>query len=123
MNTRVSTFIIDTIAIIIFAVLARLAHNTPADPFTFGNIADTFWPFFIGVIIGTVLIAKQANPRAVKAGVVVWVATVVAGLGIWAILHGAVPHWSFILVASVMSAILLLGWRGAAGAAARKTVA
>ncbi|ALA68244.1 DUF3054 domain-containing protein [Corynebacterium lactis] len=121
MNSRVSTFVIDTVAIIIFAVLARLAHNKPDDPFTFLNIVDTFWPFFIGVILGTLLIAKQVNPRSMKSGSIVWIATVVVGLGIWGIRHAAFPHWSFILVASITSALLLFGWRGAAGAATRKS--
>lgn len=123
MNSRVSTFVIDTVAIIIFAVLARLAHNKPDDPFTFLNIVDTFWPFFIGVILGTLLIAKQVNPRSMKSGAIVWIATVVVGLAIWGIRHAAFPHWSFILVASIMSALLLFGWRGAAGATARKSAA
>ena len=122
MNTRVSTFLIDILAIFFFAVLARLAHNTPEDSFTFINILDTWWPFAFGVLLGTALIKNEPNPRAVSSGAIVWLGTVVVGLAVWATRNSAVPHWSFILVASVMSALLLLGWRAASNAVARKSL-
>ena len=115
MSQRLPVFLIDTLAIIVFAVLARLAHNTAEDPFTFINVADTFWPFFLGLILGWILIWVKADAaRKIGPGVVVWIATVVVGLGIWWLRNNEVPHWSFILVASVMSALLLLGWRAIA---------
>ncbi|AZA10536.1 DUF3054 domain-containing protein [Corynebacterium gerontici] len=90
---------IDLLAVFIFAILARLAHGG----LSVVEVLNTFWPFAIGAIIGNVV----AHGR----GVPVWLSTVICGLGIWGVRHDAFPHWSFILVASVMSAILLLGWR------------
>ena len=49
-----------------------------------------------------------------------WVVTVVIGLSVWGLRNAAVPHWSFILVASIMSALLMLGWRAVAGAVAKR---
>ena len=40
-----------------------------------------------------------------------WLATAITGLGIWALRNGEMPHWSFIIVATVMSGLLLLGTR------------
>ena len=86
------TIVMDFFAIFAFAVLARAAHNTEADPFTLTNILDTLWPFLIGGAIGHAICSAT-------------------GLIIWAVRNGAVPHWSFIIVATVMSALLLLGVR------------
>lgn len=106
-------FLLDVIAIFLFAVFARMAHK--AEPFTFINILDTWWPFLIGVILGWVLLRFITSPPAsFAAGSIVWVCSVVCGLGIWAGNNGRVPHISFIIVATVMSGLLLLGWRGAA---------
>lgn len=111
MNSRVTVFVIDAVAIFLFAVLARAAHNSAQDPFTFVNILDTYWPFLLGVVLGTALVYRQEHSREIGSGAVIWFATVVVGLAFWAVRNEAMPHWSFILVASTMSAILLLGWR------------
>ncbi len=107
------TIVMDFFAIFAFAVLARAAHNTEADPFTLTNILDTLWPFLIGGAIGHAICAaakKHPLPLA-PGGIIVWLATAATGLIIWAVRNGAVPHWSFIIVATVMSALLLLGVR------------
>ena len=107
------TIVMDFFAIFAFAVLARAAHNTDADPFTLTNILDTLWPFLIGGAIGHAICAaakKHPLPLA-PGGIIVWLATAATGLIIWAVRNGAVPHWSFIIVATVMSALLLLGVR------------
>lgn len=122
MNTRVSTYLIDTLAIFIFAILARLAHNSAADPFTFLNILDTFWPFALGTLLGTALIKNEPDPRRISSGAIVCFTTVAVGLAVWAVRNSGMPHWSFILVATVMSGLLLLGWRGAANAVKRKSI-
>lgn len=123
MTFSARTLGIDVVAIFVFAVLARLAHNTESDPFTFMNILDTWWPFLIGVVLAHVLAAvvkKHPEPVA-PGGVLVWVVTVVVGLGIWAIRNAAMPHWSFILVATIMSGLLLLGWRAIAAFVGRRS--
>ena len=53
----------------------------------------------------------QGSAQGMGFGGVVWVLAVVTGLGIWWARHATVPHWSFIIVASVTSALLLFGWR------------
>ena len=61
-GSAVSAFVFDLIALLVFAFLARLAHDDGAG-FSISRWLDT------------------------------------------------VPHWSFMLVATVMSALLLFGWR------------
>jgi hypothetical protein len=99
-------FAFDIIAVFVFAVLARMAHGGLG----FLHILDTFWPFAIGTLIAWLFIRNRVA-NAYGSAAVVWVTTVICGLGIWAIRHDEFPHWSFIMVASVMSALLLFGWR------------
>lgn len=107
------TIVMDFFAIFAFAVLARLAHNTESDPFTLTNVLNTLWPFLVGGAIGHGICAvatKHPLPIA-PGGVIIWVSTAVTGLAIWALRNGETPHWSFIIVATVMSGLLLLGVR------------
>ena len=113
----------DVIAILLFALLARIAHNTPEMPLSFGGWVDTSWPFLTGLAIAwALLLIGLARPRGAKGesfsgiefstGALVWIVTVIVGLGIWGARHAEVPHWSFMIVATVMSGLLLFGWRG-----------
>ena len=107
------TIVMDFFAIFAFAVLARMAHNTEADPFTLTNVLNTLWPFLVGGAIGqAICAAAKKHPLPIApGGVIVWLATAITGLGIWALRNGEMPHWSFIIVATVMSGLLLLGTR------------
>jgi len=106
----------DVASILAFALLARVAHNSPELPLNFVGWLDTAWPFVTGIILGWILnlAAKWKPEQVAPGGVAVWLVTVVTGLGIWGIRHAAFPHWSFIVVASSMSALFLLGWRAVA---------
>lgn len=116
------TLAYDVIAIFVFAVLARLAHNTESEPFGVFAVLDTWWPFLIGVFVGHILVSLTAKHPAHLApgGLLVWALTAFTGLAIWSARNAAVPHWSFILVATLMSAVLLLGWRAIAPVVAKR---
>lgn len=122
---RTAVFIADVLAIAVFALLARIAHQTEEMPLNFVGWLSTLWPFVIGVIVAAAVLAaaKWAGERLWPSGVVAWVITVVVGLVIWGIRNAAVPHWSFIIVATVMSGILMLGWRVIARVVLRRRVA
>ena len=97
----------DYVAIATFALLARAAHQSDDMPFNFAGWLSTLWPFALGVTLGW-LITRENK------GGLIWIITVVTGLVTWGIRNGDVPHWSFIVVATAMSALLMLGWRGVA---------
>ncbi|WIM67502.1 DUF3054 domain-containing protein [Corynebacterium breve] len=115
---KTTAFSLDLVAISVFAVLARMAHQSDEMPFNFMGFLSTLWPFVIGVGAGWLIaeLTKIAKGRAV----VIWLVTVIVGLTIWGMRNSAFPHWSFIIVASVMSALLMFGWRGIASLIARK---
>lgn len=109
--TKPTAVALDFLAIAVFALLARMAHQSDDMPFTFAGWASTVWPFAVGVVLGWIVVTLAGKT---KGGVLVWLTTVVVGLVIWGIRNQQLPHWSFVIVASVMSALLMLGWRGVA---------
>lgn len=105
--TRPSAIAADYVAIAVFALLARAAHQSDDMPFTFTGWLSTLWPFALGTALGWAIVRENK-------GGPIWFITALTGLVIWGIRNGRVPHWSFVIVATVMSALLMLGWRAAA---------
>lgn len=104
----------DVVAVFLFALLARVAHNTPDMPLSVGGWLETAWPFVCGTVLGWGLLVfnRQASDAELTSrGWIVWIATAATGLILWGLRHGALPHWSFILVATLMSGLLIMGWR------------
>lgn len=102
----------DLLAIAAFTVLARVAHGNLAP----SELIQTFWPFALGACFAWAIMMVRAADRTVPPvsitfGAAVWLGTVVTGLIIWGLRHGHFPHYSFVIVASVMSGLLLIGWR------------
>jgi peptidoglycan/LPS O-acetylase OafA/YrhL len=105
----------DVVCIIVFCAIGRRSH---AEGLTIAGIAETTWPFLSGTAVGWLLSRGWRNPSAVApTGVTVWVCTVVVGMLLRKLTSAGVAP-SFIVVASVATAVLLLGWRVVVG---RKT--
>ncbi|QGU05700.1 DUF3054 domain-containing protein [Corynebacterium comes] len=120
--TRISALSADVVAIAAFALFARIAHQTDDMPLNVAGWLSTLWPFLLGIALSwvVIVIAGWNGARVVPAGVTAWLITVVVGLGIWTLRNGGLPHWSFILVATIMSALLVLGWRVVTAAVGRR---
>ncbi|MDG4663017.1 DUF3054 domain-containing protein [Mycobacterium sp. 236(2023)] len=107
----------DLLCVVVFCTIGRRSH---AEGLTIAGIAETAWPFLTGTGIGWLLARAWQRPSSLApTGVVVWVATVVVGMLLRKV-TGQGTATSFIVVASVTTAVLLLGWRGAARAIARR---
>lgn len=103
----------DLTAILLFALLARLAHRGDGLEFSISGWLATAWPFLVGVLLAYgILSVKHREPLPINpGGITVWLVTLVTGIAIWGVSHTAIPHWSFMIVAGLMSGLLLLGWR------------
>ncbi|WP_080791797.1 DUF3054 domain-containing protein [Corynebacterium pacaense] len=111
---RWTALLFDAISIGLFALFARIAHQSEEMPLTVMGWFKTLLPFLAGVFLAYLfaIIPAKLHPQLFwPAGVVVWLSAVVVGLVIWGINNGGVPHWSFMIVATTASAILVLGWR------------
>jgi len=108
----------DIVCVLIFCTLGRRSH---AEGLTVTGIAETAWPFLSGAIVGWLVSRGWRRPTALApTGVVVWIATVAVGMLLRkASSQGVAP--SFIVVASLVTALLLLGWRVAAAVISRRS--
>jgi hypothetical protein len=105
----------DVACIVVFCGIGRRSH---AEGLTLAGVAETAWPFLSGAAVGWLVSRAWRNPAAVApTGVAVWVCTVVVGMLLRKFTSAGVAP-SFIVVASVSTAVLLLGWRIVVG---RKT--
>jgi hypothetical protein len=98
---------VDVICILVFAIVGRSSHQEAADLL---GVAHTAWPFLAGCLAGTLIGRTWRHPYSLQSGVAVWLGTVVGGM-VLRELTGAGVQLSFIVVASCVLALFLIGWR------------
>jgi hypothetical protein len=107
----------DVVCVIVFCTIGRRSH---AEGITVAGVLETAWPFLAGTGVGWVAVRGWRGPTALApTGLVIWLCTVVIGM----LLRKAISQGtalSFVVVASLVTAILLLGWRAAVSALARR---
>lgn len=105
---------VDLACVLVFAAIGRASH---AEGLGLAGVGTTAWPFAAGLLLGWVLVlvvpAARARPLALLAGVLVWVPTVVVGM-LLRVASGAGVQTSFVVVATIVLGVFLLGWRGVA---------
>ena len=107
----------DIVCVAVFCAIGRRSH---AEGLTLAGIAETAWPFLSGTLLGWVISRGWRAPTAIApTGVIVWLATVIVGMLLRKASSQGVAM-SFIIVASVVTALLLLGWRGVAAVLRRR---
>jgi peptidoglycan/LPS O-acetylase OafA/YrhL len=99
---------IDVACVLVFCALGRRSHD---EGLNVAGIATTAWPFLSGTAVGWLASQAWRRPAAVyPTGVVVWLCTVAVGMLLRKVTAAGVAG-SFIVVASTVTALLLLGWR------------
>jgi hypothetical protein len=98
---------VDVICILVFAIVGRSSHQEANDLL---GVAHTAWPFLAGCLAGTLIGRTWRHPYSLQSGVAVWLGTVVGGM-VLRVLTGAGVQLSFIIVASCVLALFLIGWR------------
>ncbi|QIM20871.1 DUF3054 domain-containing protein [Phycicoccus sp. HDW14] len=107
--TRLVPALLDVVLVVVFAAVGRRSH---AEGLDVAGILRTALPFVVGTAAGWLLasIVLDDGPRSLGYGAVVVALTVVVGMGLRAIAgQGTAP--SFVVVATVVLTVLLLGWR------------
>ena len=98
---------VDVICILIFAIVGRSSHQEATDLL---GVAHTAWPFLAGCLVGTLLGRTWRHPFSLRSGVAVWLGTVVVGLSLRLLTDAGIEP-SFVIVASCVLALFLIGWR------------
>lgn len=107
-RTLVQAFLFDVVLLAIFATLGRNSHTLGL---TLGGIAETAWPFVVGLSVSWVLALAWRAPLApIRTGLPLWVGTVVIGMLLRA-LTGAGTALPFVLIATGTIGLMLVGWR------------
>jgi len=100
----------DLAFILLFAAVGRRNH---AEGLSIGGVIETAWPFLAGAAVGWLISRAWRRPAAVvPTGITIWVCTVAVGM----LLRKATSEGtaaSFVTVATLTIALLLLGWRAA----------
>ena len=101
----------DVAGVLVFCALGRRSHD---EGLNVAGIATTAWPFLSGTAVGWLVTRAWRRPTAVyPTGVAVWLCTVAVGMLLRKATSAGVAA-SFIVVASSVTALLLLGWRALA---------
>ena len=114
----VGAFLLDALLVLLFAAIGRRSHDESGAA---AGVLTTAGPFLAGLVLGWVvsLAVRRSAPLSVNSAVTVWFATVFFGM-VLRVVTGRGIAVSFIIVASIVLAVFLLGWRWAAGLIARR---
>jgi len=100
---------LDLLLVVVFAAIGRASHDE-ANPVV--GVLVTAWPFLVGTVVGwaVVRMLRKAWPLEVGPGITVWFATVLIGM-VLRQSTGQGTAVSFVLVAALVLALFLVGWR------------
>ena len=100
----------DVVAVVVFVAVGRSVHDHGV---SVTGLLATSAPFLVGLVAGWWVSVARAWPAAgARAGVTVWLATVLVGLALRALVgQGVAP--AFIVVAALFLGLFQLGWRAA----------
>ena|SRR5437588_9776027 len=102
---------VDVVCVLAFCAVGRGSHD---EAITIAGIAATAWPFLSGTALGWLASRAWRRPIALlPTGVVVWLCTVAVGMLLRKATSAGVAA-GFVVLTSLLMAVLLLGWRAVA---------
>lgn len=120
--TKLVPLVVDALLVILFCAIGRRSH----DEAILTGLLNTLWPFATGLAVGWVVAVAAASrvfgevgrdarfdgTALWPTGILVWLGTLCGGMLLRAI-SGQGVAFSFVLVATGVLALFLLGWRAA----------
>ncbi|KAA0019392.1 DUF3054 domain-containing protein [Antrihabitans cavernicola] len=102
----------DVVLVLIFCAIGRRSHDEGG---AITGLLHTAWPFLGGLAVGwasalALYKDKFTADSIFPTGVVVWLSTLVIGM-VLRVISGQGTAFSFIIVAGVVLAAFLVGWR------------
>lgn len=114
-SSAVLAGIVDVVLVTAFVLIGRASHSEGP----LGTLV-TLWPFLAGLAVGWLGARAWRTPFRVRwTGATVWAATVVVGL-LLRLVSGQGVQIGFVVVATIVLAVFLLGWRGIAALVSRR---
>jgi len=99
---------IDVVLVVVFVLIGRRNHH---EGFVLLGTVTTLWPFLAGLVVGWLAMRAWRSPtRVVWTGIGIWIATVGVGMALRAV-SGQGTAVSFVVVATLVLGLFLIGWR------------
>ena len=103
-----SAWAVDAVAVILFAAVGRLSHG---ESLSIDGLIDTAGPFLLGVLVAWLVVDwRKLESYAWQTGLLVLACVIVVGM-LLRVAFGQGVEPSFVIVATLVNAALLLGWR------------
>lgn len=100
--------LLDVVAIVLFVSGGRGSHEEGT---AIAGTARTAWPFLVGLIVAWLVLRVWRAPfDPIRVGLPVAAITVLVGM-ILRVISGQGTAFSFIIVASLILCLLMMGWR------------
>jgi Protein of unknown function (DUF3054) len=110
--------VLDVVLVVIFAVSGRSSHH---ESLNLGGFFTTAWPFLTALAGGWLLTRNWRAPvRIWPNGICLWLITVAGGMAL-RILSGETAAFSFVIVATLVLGLFLLGHRTIMNLVTRRT--
>ena len=110
-RTVAIALVVDIAFVVIFAAIGRASHGEEVVGPDGLGLAQTTWPFLVALLVGWLTMRLWRFPLSIlNAGVAVWLYTVIGGMLLRAI-SGQGVQTAFVIVASIVLAVFLVGWR------------
>ncbi|MGA7206527.1 MAG: DUF3054 domain-containing protein [Specibacter sp.] len=114
-----SAIVLDVVLVLVFAASGRSSHH---ESMGLGGILTTAWPFLAALAAGWLLTRNWRAPVLLwPNGVCLWLITVAGGMAL-RILSGETAAFSFVIVATLVLGLFLLGHRAIINRVTRRTV-
>lgn len=108
----------DIVLVVLFALSGRSSHQ---ESLTAGGVFETAWPFLAALAVGWLVCRTWQQPlRLLPQGVCLWLITVAGGMAL-RIASGNTAELPFVIVATIVLAVFLLGHRFIAALVVRRT--
>jgi hypothetical protein len=99
----------DAVAVVLFAAGGRNAHDEGSGA---GGLISTAAPFLVGVAVAWLASpSARRHPIVLRTGVTVWLAAVAVGMVLRRAVWDRGTALSFVVVATVVLGVLIVGWR------------
>jgi hypothetical protein len=99
---------LDVVVVLLFVAIGRRNHDEGS---AFGELARVAAPFLIGLAAGWAAARAWRHPFELTTGATIWIVTIALGMVLRRTLFDRGTAFSFVVVASVFTGVLLIGWR------------
>jgi len=108
-SLRVATALgLDVCSVLLFVAVGRRNHDESAG---ISGVTEVALPFLIALVFGWLVTRAWRTPHTLTTGVVIWLTTVVGGLFMRNLFFNRGTATPFVIVATVVLGVLLVGRR------------